>query len=462
MTMAEKLDAASRLAEGLPPVEDIASYVAACHAIGYQHPDLTLHAAQVRDWYASEDGLDLRALNADCAALQAAVAATEDALARQDDQLAVMSAAWQGRGADASREFLRRHGEASALAAAAIRTAANALADLRDSLWRTVDNKVATVLAIDDRVQARRAEWLAAAQTVTTGAGDRAVASELVDQEIKPFIDSAIRAEWVSTMRAAMAAVTAAYDAATAEITSEGTAVFDVPGELGPAWAPQPRDDDAATTPAATANSPAPANSAPSWSAPASWTPPPAAVATPPLALPIPAPSAAEPAAAAPAAAAPPMPSPGGMGGGMPDIGSGLSGFGQQLADTLGGLFGSADDALQDPGEFEKPDLLDEEPESEPDDELEEDELEEDEQAVDPAAESDDICEKPSEEPPAEPPSVEPPPVEAPPAEPPPPPPEPAPTPAPLPPPESAPPPEPLAAETPCEIAADELPQVGQ
>ena len=64
-------------------------------------PDLTLHAAQVRDWYGSEDGLDLRALDADCAAFEAAVAATEDALALQDDQLGALSAAWQGRGADA-------------------------------------------------------------------------------------------------------------------------------------------------------------------------------------------------------------------------------------------------------------------------------------------------------------------------------------------------------------------------
>jgi hypothetical protein len=139
----------------------------------------------------------------------------------------------------------------------------------------------------------------------------------------------------------------------------------------------------------------------------------------------------------------------------MPDIGSGLSDFGQQLSDVLGSLFGSGDDALPDSEELEKPDLLDEEPESQPDDELEDDELDEAEEAIDPAADSDRVCETPSEEPPpVEPPPVEPPPVA--------PPPEPAPTPAPLPPPEPAAPPEPMAATgTPCEIAADELPQVG-
>ena len=74
--MAEKLDATSRLAEGRPSVEVVQTYVSACHQLGYQNPDLTLHAAQVRDWYATEDGLDLPALNADCAALERVVTAT--------------------------------------------------------------------------------------------------------------------------------------------------------------------------------------------------------------------------------------------------------------------------------------------------------------------------------------------------------------------------------------------------
>ena len=133
VAMAEKLDATSRLAEGRPSVDIIQNYVSACHQLGYQNPDLTLHAAQVRDWYASEDGLDLRALNADCAALERVVAATEDALDTAGRQLGAMSGAWSGHGAEASREFLRRHGEASAVAAAAVRTAADALAALRDS-----------------------------------------------------------------------------------------------------------------------------------------------------------------------------------------------------------------------------------------------------------------------------------------------------------------------------------------
>jgi hypothetical protein len=434
--VAEKFDVASRLAEGRPAVEDIQTYVWACHALGYANPDLTLHAAQVRDWYGSEDGLDLRALDADCAALEAAVAAAEDAVARQD--VGALSAAWQGDGADASRAFLRRHGEASAAAVAAVRTTADALATLRDNLWQTIDEKAAAAVAVADRAPD---EWLAAAHTVTTAAGDRAAASERIDQEVKPFVDNDIRIGWLAAMRSAMARVTALYDAATAELVAEPDAVFEVPGDLGPSWTPPPRDEEAATVPAAaSAVTPAVAAS-PSWSAPAAPVPAPMPAAP----IPAPAPPPVDAGSTAPAMAAPPsMPSL----GGMPDIGGGLSGFGQQLADAFGSLLGSSSDELDTP-DIDDPEI---------DDELDDDEEEGDDEPVEPAA---DVENEPAEEPveeavaepacePAETPIEPPPPM------------EPAPTPVPDPPPDPAPPPEPVAAETPCEIAADELPQVGE
>ena len=135
--------------------------------------------------------------------------------------------------------------------------------------------------------------------------------------------------------------------------------------------------------------------------------------------------------------------------GGMPDVGSGLSGLGQQLADAFGSLFGSADDGLPETPDFDEP-ALDDEPDPEVDDD----------EKVDPAADSEE--EDPALEETVEPvvaedtcAATEPPADPMPPAEPVatavPPPLEPAP-----------PPPEPTAAETPCEIAADELPQAGE
>ena len=468
--MAEPLDVATRLAEGRPAVENIGEYVWACHLLGYQNPDLTLHAAQVRDWYSSEDGLDLRALEADRAALTAAAAATDSARQLQEQELGALALTWQGRGGDASREFLLRHGEASAAAASAVRTAVDALAALRDDLWHAVDEKVAAAVAIDDRRQAERAEWLAATQTVTTGTGDRAVASEMIDQQVKPFVDNDIRADWLVAMQKSMSAVAAAFDAATGVLTCEPPAAFEVPGDLGPSAMPSspPSSSAPLAEAAATAStgwpSPSPAPAAP----PAPAAAPAVGPAVSPMTAPAPAiPAAPEaPAASMPAGptapasampAMPSMPSLGEMGGGLPGAAGGLAGLGSQLADAIGGLLSSPDDALPDPPEINEgvgdiDDVGEDEPlsddDEDPEDELaeESDELAESEE---PATEPVDVCAKED--------AVN----EAPPAEP-----VPTPPPAPMPPPpqpvvEPPPSPEPLGAEAPCEIAADELPQAG-
>ncbi len=474
--MTESLDVAARLAEGRPSVDNVGDYVWACHLLGYQNPDLTLHPAQVRDWYSSEDGLDLRALDADRAALDAAASATESARLLQEQQLAVLAGAWQGRGGDATHDFLVRHGGASSAAAAAVHDAVDALTALRDQLWLTIDEKVGSAVAIDDRRQSERPEWLAATQTVTSGAGDRAVASELIDQQVKPFVDNDIRSDWLTAMQKAMAAVADAFDAATGALTAEAAIAFDVPGDLGP-LAPSPPPDDAPTVESvgtAPAGWPSPPQAAQPTVGPMAAPAPPYPAAQDPLASPMPAPplpAAPLPASAPVGTAAPPMPampSLGDAGGGLTGAAGGLAGLGQQIADAIGGLLNQPDDALPDPpdaaddpaagdpppDEQDKPDgepETDAEPEKdgEPDDPEDGPALKTDDAG---AVEENACAEEPVEEtPPESVPDDEP---------------APTPPPAPLPSPPQpivAPPPapEPIGAETPCEIAADELPQAG-
>ena len=447
--MAAELDVADRLAEARQAVDNTQSYVWACHLVDYQNPDLTLHSAQVRDWYSSEYGMDLRVLDADCSALQAVAAAADDALRRQREQVTSLAAAWQGDGAASAQDFLRRHADTAENATTAVRTAADAVAGLRDALWAIVDKKVATLSAIDDRRQGERPAWLAAAQTVISGAGDRAAASELLDRQVKPFVDNDIRVDWLTAVRTAIASIGSSYDAATAGLTSAPPVQFDVPGDLGPESAPSPRvddeaaaDDPAPTTRAAAAPSPAP----PPPSSPAYPVMPAMAPTQMPAAMP--AGLGGSPATAAPAPTAAP---------------TGLDGLGQRFADALGNLGGlvpsPGDTALPDQPALEPPTLGD--PPSDPsahDDATDEDVVKLGD--VDPDGETDCPGSEHKEGEPAPaadvdtgPPPVEPvPPVD--PAEPPAPPPAP-----PAPPAPEAPAPE---AGTPCEIAADELPQAGQ
>ncbi|BBX94433.1 hypothetical protein H5U98_24200 [Mycolicibacterium boenickei] len=496
--MAQTGDVAGRLDQGQPAVDTFAEFAWACALLGYQHPDLTVHAGQLHDWYATEDGLDLRMLDADCTALTTAAEAAEQALRLQDEQLTALDQAWQGRGAQAAREFLYRHAGAAQQAVAAVRGAADVLAALRDQLWRAVDTKVAVTERIEARCAGQRQDWLAAARTVRTGLGDRDLASELIDAQVKPFVANDIGSDWVPAMRSATAAVSDAYAAAITALSDGPAPAFEIPGDLGPSWTPRIGAAVPADPPGAGART-VPAGFAPSpGSGPAPWAsqagsmdpappfaqmPATAPTATPPTigsaALPeSPMAPATSPAAADPAAGWGSALGNGGLpgtdlsGGGLSGLGSGASGLGRQLADLFGGLIGAADGSLGSSADTALPELdapetsdelddADDADDAEDLDNLDEEELEPDDDAAaeDVAAEEDAEEDEDTEAPEVEEVSADAPgpaPAEttvAPAAEP-----QPVAAPGVLVPPvdEAAP-----AGETPCAIAADELPQVG-
>lgn len=428
------------LEAGEPAVEAMTEYARACGQLGHGVPEpVRLHAA-----YTAEVGLDLHALDADHRALSDAVAAVEEALLSQDGARQALAAAWQGTGADAAADHLLRHAKAAGAGVDGLRAAAVAIGELRDRLSQLIDAKVNATQDIEAR--GRRAEWLGAARTVTTGAGDRAAASETVDLQVAPFVANDIAQEWVPMMCDTESAIRQAYRDAIAAMAGEATAGFDRAGHRGaiPVAAEQ-HSIPAATAPAAYA--PDPASAAPP--APAQLQ----AATAPPPAVP------ADPLAATPGAA--PMPagvSP--LGSGM----SGLSGLGQSFADILGGLLGAGGQGVGEKlggiGEFDAtgeaaPELGDldeddEDDEDEPDGEGADDPLDEDPDGDEPPDGEPEESATPVA-PPAEPPAPEPP----------------APTPVPEPPaepmtaPAPEPPVEPVPAETPCEIAADALPQAG-
>lgn len=464
--VADNTDTATRLAQGKPAVDTIAEYVLACGMLGYRHQDLTGHPGQVHGWYTSEDGLDLHALDAQRTALGSATASAGQALQLHESQLHSLSAVWQGSGAQASHDFLLRHSASAAQVATALRSAVETLAELQDKLWRAVDAKVAATVEIEGRRAGQRGDWLTAARAVTTGLGNRAAASELIDQQVKPFVANDIGGDWLTAMRATTAAVSDAYDAAVTALRGGPVPVFDIPGDLGPVWSrgsvasPNVSESRVSSTTAPVGFSPSPQPSqplvpsaVPSWPAPASPIGLPAASGEPF----IPAAATAAPLGATPELAAPAsgLGQGSALGGGLPGVGSGLSGasgIGQQLADLFGGLIGSAADGLPEADAL--PDIEDPVVDEEADELL-------DDTDADPDSEELDVTEEPAEpeeeeteeEEPVDADSVAEP-IEQQPVSPEPPAPE-------LAPPPPAPMVAPLAGETPCAIAADELPQVG-
>jgi hypothetical protein len=460
--VAPRLDVAARLAEGRPAVEHAQTYVSACRVLGYQHPDLTAHGAQVLDSYETEDGLDLHVLHDDCAALWAAVNAVEEAIAGQRAQLAELAAAWRGSGAEAAKQFLQRHCDGATAVVARVRAAAEGCGALRDNLWQLVDGKAATAIAVDDRSLAERPAWLAAAHTVMTGLADGPAAEDLVRQQVMPYVDNDIRNDWLILMRSTTALVAAAYDAAVDALAAAPDACFAIPGSLQP----KPlRDEPAAPRPAgvipAAMPAPPPLPAEPVAAPPAD---------TVPAAMPAPLPAgmADDPAPAPPLSdLAAPLGDTTGMSTGASGLGSlgglagGIGGVFGAIIDGIGGLLGSLADGFADPSTSDEPpfdDAVDDvEPLEESDEEAGEPDdgeaggeddgaMASDENASateelvdDPAApeQTPPPVNAPPPSPPAEPPPAEPPPAEPPPAAPP-------------------------DGSTPCEIAADELPQAGQ
>ncbi|MGA7052246.1 MAG: hypothetical protein WBZ37_13430, partial [Mycobacterium sp.] len=335
--MADRLDVAQRLAEGRPAAERTQRYVRACRALGYEHPDLTSQPSQISDWYETEDGLDLRVLDSDCAQLRAAAAAATEGLAMQNAQLAELAAAWTGPGADSAFEFLERHCDAGSMVANELRAAAQRCESLRDNLWYLLDAKVAIATAIDDRSAAQRSAWLAAADSVTTGVGDRPTAEDIVRQQIMPHVDNDIRNDWLDTMRSTRAGVETSYDMVTDRMAATPAAQFEFPGGLGPGLDTLP---PAATTAPVAAAPVAPAAAYPSLPVDPAPLANSSAPAPPPLT-----PTAPELGTAAGDTSA--MPTAGDLGG--------LGGLASRIVDAMGGLLGSAAGPLTDSSIFDDP-----------------------------------------------------------------------------------------------------------
>jgi hypothetical protein len=459
--LAERFDAAARLAEGRPAVEHTQTYVQACHALGYAHPDLTAHGSQVLDCYDTETGLDLRLLDDDSAELRAALNTIDEALWLQRAQITEIAAAWTGSGAESATRFLQRHCDAASEVAAHVRAAADGYAALRDKLWQLIDGKAATAVAIDDRRLGERSAWLAAAHTVMAGAGNRS-AEELVRQDVTPYVDNDIRTDWLTAMRSAAASVEASYDAAVDALTATREVSFEIPGELGPrspAVFDTPLDSNPVgagfpTTPALSDVVPTVPAAAPTPVSPALPPPPPAGTLDDMAAVP---PELAAPLgdAAGLSGGAGGLGSVGGLagsiGGVVGKIVDGIGGLLGSLADGLSGASGSADPLLDDPLNDDDPlgdgdaDTADD---IHPDDNAE-DTADDQPPVSDENTTTEDLAENPSvTSDPADEPMVQqitPPPDTAPPPDSPPAPGEPQPD-----------------GSTPCEIAEDQLPQAGQ
>ena len=211
--MAAAFDVAGRLSEGDRALTVLDEYVAACQVLGVASP------GPLAELYRAESGLDLDALAADARSLDAAAVVAQDALRLHGNGYRELTAQWSGTGGDAAGGFLRSLTVAAEDVVAHLQRSAQALTTLRDELWRAVDAKVDAVLRAEARAAGHRDQWSAACRAVLAGAGDMAAASEIVDQQVTPFVLDAVSGELLPALQDAADTVAAAYDSAIAMVT---------------------------------------------------------------------------------------------------------------------------------------------------------------------------------------------------------------------------------------------------
>ena len=218
------MSVAGRRAEAERALAHTETYVAACRSIA----TVLLTPERVDELYRAEDGLRLAALDADAAGLAAAAAAAEGALDIERGAVGVLSGAWQGGTGSAAMDFLHRQSESAAQVVSGLRIAADALRGLRAELARLVDAKIDAAVEIDDRRAGERDVWLIEARAVLGGVADDAALS-VVREEIAPFVAADIAGDWVTAMTSATESVRAAYDGAIRSLNERAATRFEFP-----------------------------------------------------------------------------------------------------------------------------------------------------------------------------------------------------------------------------------------
>ncbi len=254
-----------RLADGEAAVARAEIYAAAARAVGYGGP---VTAREVRDRYDTERGMRLSALDADASALSAAAAGAEEALRAGEQAAGLLRQSWRGESASAAADFVDRQCAAGADVVAGLANAAVVLTALRETLAVAVNAKVEAVVRIDDRRAAEHRGWLGAAHAVLGGSAD-AAAIGLVESRIVPYVDGEIGGDWLTAMRSGTAAVAAAYDEALDRLRVHARPRFEQPVPPG-GVRPGPGARAVRAEPSGSA---APPEWSEPGSAPSSWSP---------------------------------------------------------------------------------------------------------------------------------------------------------------------------------------------
>lgn len=204
--------------------DNFAVYAAACLAVGRGG----IAVDRIRELASREDGLSLSALDADAAALGAVAAEAEEALSAERRAAGVLAAAWRGRSGSAATDLVEGQCATAASVLAALREAAEVLERLRGRLARQLEAREEAGVRIADRRAGEHPRWLAWSRAVLDGTADEATAAAVAAQ-VGPYVETDIAGDWVSAMTAITESVAAAYREALRVLGERPAARFAIP-----------------------------------------------------------------------------------------------------------------------------------------------------------------------------------------------------------------------------------------
>lgn len=240
--MAGKYDIESLRSEGIQAIANSQNYTTTAirgngkSPVTITNPDLTANERQLFDWYDMDAGMDLNKLGADLELFKSAVTTMKSAAERQHGQLQQLMGMWEGKGSEAANQFLRTHNSTADAVTKEFGQVSTGLDGLRETLWTIVDLKKQASTMVDGLVT-DRASFDNAVATYKTGTGDRSVADETNATKIGPHVQQNIEGKWLPAMKAAWGKGGEAYDTFTSALTQELPAEFkNPPGQLGPEY----------------------------------------------------------------------------------------------------------------------------------------------------------------------------------------------------------------------------------
>lgn len=240
--MAGKYDIESLRSEGIQAIANSQNYTTTAirgngkSPVTITNPDLTANERQLFDWYDMDAGMDLNKLGADLELFKSAVTTMKSAAERQHGQLQQLMGMWEGKGSEAANQFLRTHNSTADAVTKEFGQVSTGLDGLRETLWTIVDLKKQASTMVDGLVT-DRASFDSAVATYKTGTGDRSVADETNATKIGPHVQQNIEGKWLPAMKAAWGKGGEAYDTFTSALKQELPAEFkNPPGQLGPEY----------------------------------------------------------------------------------------------------------------------------------------------------------------------------------------------------------------------------------